>query len=175
MADAPENFFTLDVEALNKLAEEHPPERSFVSNEFTLPTHTTIGFEIAPNENQILRFNGDKAEWVDAPNADADLEKLHRLQERVKKLEEMTNVQCENGNWDYDPYMHGMANGMIFALAIMEDVEPEYLEAPEKWGRTQMIESIQVMEQDFSEAGGGTKGESEETKYNRAMKSVGLK
>ena len=180
MANAPDNFFTLDVEALNKLIEEHPPEksfvtkdvsRSFVSDEFTLPTHTTIGFEVNANENQILRFNGDKAEWVDSPNADADLEKLHQLQERVKQLEELTNIQCDKGTWDYDPYMHGMANGMILALAMMEDVEPEFLSAPKKWGYTKMPNKIECMEQDFSESG---KTKSDKIKYDRAMQSLGL-
>lgn len=51
----------------------------------------------------------------------------------VKTLSEMKDVQCSDGNWNYDPYMHGMANGMIFALSLFDDKEPEYLEAPEQW------------------------------------------
>jgi len=51
----------------------------------------------------------------------------------VKTLEEMTAVQCSDGNWDYDEYMHGMANGMIFALSLFQDKRPEYLDAPKKW------------------------------------------
>lgn len=42
-------------------------------------------------------------------------------------------VQCRKGNWNYDPYMHGMANGMIFAKACIEDTTPQYLSAPDKW------------------------------------------
>ena len=56
-----------------------------------------------------------------------------KLEERLEKLKEMTGVQCSNGNWNYDPYMHGMANGMIFCLSLMEDKDPEFLEAPEVW------------------------------------------
>ena len=55
------------------------------------------------------------------------------VKEKIKKLEEMTEVQCSDGNWNYDPYMHGMANGMIFSLSVMKDENPKYLEAPEKW------------------------------------------
>lgn len=55
--------------------------------------------------------------------------------ERVRLLRELLKIQCQNGNWDYDPYMHGMANGMIFALSVMEnDNHPEFLNAPKEWG-----------------------------------------
>lgn len=55
------------------------------------------------------------------------------LQDSLKTLREMKDVQCSDGNWNYDPYMHGMANGMIFAVSLFDDKEPEYLEAPERW------------------------------------------
>lgn len=55
------------------------------------------------------------------------------LEERIKKLKEMIDVQCSNGNWNYDPYMHGMANGMIFCEALMTGEDPEFLEAPKVW------------------------------------------
>lgn len=55
------------------------------------------------------------------------------MSDRIEKLEEMVKVQCSDGNWDYDPYMHGMANGMIFCLAIMRNVDPEYLDPPKTW------------------------------------------
>ena len=51
----------------------------------------------------------------------------------LDKLKEVTAVQCSSGNWDYDPYMHGMANGLIFAVACMEDKDPVYLSAPKIW------------------------------------------
>jgi hypothetical protein len=55
------------------------------------------------------------------------------LQNSVNTLREMKDVQCNDGNWNYDPYMYGMANGMIFALSLFDDKPPEYLEAPEVW------------------------------------------
>lgn len=48
-------------------------------------------------------------------------------------MRELVEVQCYDGNWNFDPYMHGMANGMILGLAIMEGEQPDYLEAPEYW------------------------------------------
>ena len=50
-------------------------------------------------------------------------------------LRDMKNVQCSDGNWNYDPYMQGMANGMIFSLSLFEAGVPQYLEAPETWLR----------------------------------------
>jgi hypothetical protein len=55
--------------------------------------------------------------------------------EAAKTLQEMLDIQCSTGNWDYDPYMHGMANGMIFALSILTDENPVYLNAPSAWGK----------------------------------------
>lgn len=51
----------------------------------------------------------------------------------IEALREQVKIQCSNGNWNYDPYMHGMANGLICALATIENREPEYLNPPEQW------------------------------------------
>ena len=55
------------------------------------------------------------------------------MKSKIEILKELTDIQCRDGNWNYDPYMHGMANGMILALSILEDTEPQYLKAPEIW------------------------------------------
>ena len=52
----------------------------------------------------------------------------------VEVLRDMTKVACADGTWNYDPYFHGMANGMIFALSLAEDdANLIFLEAPKKW------------------------------------------
>ena len=53
----------------------------------------------------------------------------------LNEIRDVVKVQTSNGNWNYDPYMHGMANGMILCLALMEGKEPVFLDAPEKWVR----------------------------------------
>lgn len=63
---------------------------------------------------------------------DRDLEFCAR---KVETLREMVKLQCENGTWNYDSYMHGMANGMIYALSLFEGGNPVFLSAPEKWRR----------------------------------------
>lgn len=55
------------------------------------------------------------------------------MNKNLDKLKELVTIQCSGGNWNYDSYMMGFANGMILSLAIMEDKEPVYLEKPEKW------------------------------------------
>ena len=55
------------------------------------------------------------------------------MDKSLEALKEMLKVQCSDGNWNYDPYMYGMANGMIFAISCLEDSEPKYLEAPDVW------------------------------------------
>lgn len=46
---------------------------------------------------------------------------------------EMLGVQGASGNWDYDPYMHGLYNGMEFMLSLVEEREPFLRSAPKKW------------------------------------------
>jgi hypothetical protein len=53
--------------------------------------------------------------------------------QEIEQFERLTTIQCSNGNWNYDPYMHGMANAMILFVAMMKGLEPKYLEAPKKW------------------------------------------
>ncbi len=55
------------------------------------------------------------------------------LKGKIEELRKMTDTACMKGTWDYDPYFHGMANGMIFALSLLEDKEPVYLKAPKVW------------------------------------------
>ena len=55
------------------------------------------------------------------------------MEKKIEELNEVVKIQCSSGNWNYDNYMHGMANGLILARAIMLGVEPKFLEAPKKW------------------------------------------
>jgi hypothetical protein len=49
------------------------------------------------------------------------------------KMQEIIAIQCSDGNWNYDPYMHGMANGMIYANSLFLDLEPKFLDSPKMW------------------------------------------
>lgn len=51
----------------------------------------------------------------------------------IGDVRHMLDVQGQTGNWDFDPYMHGLYNGIEFALSILEKREPKFKSAPEKW------------------------------------------
>lgn len=53
------------------------------------------------------------------------------LQDITEGLDDLIKVQCSDGNWDYDEYMRGMANGLILARTLIDGNDPEYLEPPE--------------------------------------------
>ncbi len=50
-----------------------------------------------------------------------------------KEIAQVLSIQKSDGNWNYSPYMMGMANGLILAEAILNGSEPEYLSAPSVW------------------------------------------
>lgn len=60
---------------------------------------------------------------------------IRRRKGSIADLEDIVKVQCANGNWNYDPYMQGMANGMLLSLNVATDDprEPLFKEAPEVW------------------------------------------
>jgi len=103
------------------------------------------GIEDTPSKRyDQLSIMDDSRDWID------DEVLLHRLrderansldekrissvlEDKIEELENFTDIQCNDGNWNYDPYMHGMANGMLFSLSLLKDEEPKYLDAPDKW------------------------------------------
>lgn len=52
---------------------------------------------------------------------------------QLHDLRQMVTTQGSNGNWNYDPYMQGMFNGMELMLATIEDREPDFKKAPDEW------------------------------------------
>jgi len=50
------------------------------------------------------------------------------MESRFKKLKELRDIQGKDGNWNYDPYMRGMYNGMELAVATLENRDPVYKE-----------------------------------------------
>lgn len=51
----------------------------------------------------------------------------------LQALQRMVDTQSSTGNWNHDPYMLGMANGLELALATLQDRKPNYLSAPDRW------------------------------------------
>lgn len=51
----------------------------------------------------------------------------------LKELDKVLTIQTADGNWNYDAYMHGMANGMIMARSCITGEDPDFIEAPKEW------------------------------------------
>lgn len=54
-------------------------------------------------------------------------------EKKIYHIEEMVKIQCTDGTWNFDGYMHGMANGLIIALSALTGEEPKLLTAPKVW------------------------------------------
>lgn len=91
---------------------------------------------VQSDSNTILFLDGpeypneEHREMVE--NAEESTEQ-DKIQQAIQTLRDLTQIQCSDGNWNYDEYMHGMANGMLFALSLFESGEPKYLDAPDAW------------------------------------------
>lgn len=55
------------------------------------------------------------------------------MQNLVDKVRRIRDTQGMDGNWNYDPYMQGLYNGIEIALSIMEKREPDLKSAPFAW------------------------------------------
>lgn len=82
------------------------------------------------------------------PKPLSDKERLELFEKQVESLKDLVKLQCSKGNYDYDEYMLGMANGMILALATVGDVTPEFLDKPDVWGKDQPIGEIVAVGED---------------------------
>jgi len=58
---------------------------------------------------------------------------LTDLEKRLGEFKDLVRIQCRTGNFDYDGYMHGYANGMLLAEAVLEGREPEFKKASGRW------------------------------------------
>lgn len=63
---------------------------------------------------------------------------------RIQTLRSAIAIMREDGNWNWDEYNFGLANGMIFAESVLSGVEPAFLQTPEVWGKDQEGAIIQT-------------------------------
>lgn len=72
------------------------------------------------------------------------------LKSKIKQAQNLVDIQCSNGNWNYDNYMHGMANGMMLILSIFTGVSPKFLTTPKKWLCDKKVKGKTAFEMDFT-------------------------
>ena len=68
-----------------------------------------------------------------------------QLAKRIRDIKEVTKIQCTDGNWNYDPYMQGLANGLIMAVALLEAKEPRFFSRPKNWLHNNYEKMAQAM------------------------------
>lgn len=96
-------------------------------------------------QEQLIRAQRQRDQYVKAHGEVCEsLNKLKKINnQRVEALNDIKRLQCSDGNWNNDPYMHGMANGFIMASAIFEGVDPVFLESPCEWKKKEGILMIE--------------------------------
>ena len=96
------------------------------------------GVKIGMREDHLERF----AALVAAAEREACAEVCDEMRRKgaamtqdvlIESVRQMRDVQGMDGNWNYDPYMHGLFNGIEFSLSLLEVREPQFRDAPEKW------------------------------------------
>lgn len=75
---------------------------------------------------------------------DAQERELRDLNDIIQAMEQFVEIQSRPGTYDVDPYMYGMANGMIFMLSVATGKTPKYLEAPEAWADMAFVQHGEV-------------------------------
>ncbi|WP_167568558.1 AsmA family protein [Brevibacillus migulae] len=82
------------------------------------------------SDDQLAKASGiAKAPVID----DQDALFMPGFAKRMQDARELINIQGENGNWNYDHYMHGIYNGMEMILSTIEGREPNFRSPPDKW------------------------------------------
>jgi hypothetical protein len=62
-----------------------------------------------------------------------DKKRNYLYSDTIETIKNLRDLQGSNGNWNYDPYMHGMYNGMELILSVLEGRNPEFKDAPKEW------------------------------------------
>jgi len=54
--------------------------------------------------------------------------------QKIRDLDNLIRIQLSDGNWDYNPYMHGLLNGLIISQQIFDPAcNRECVSAPNRW------------------------------------------
>jgi hypothetical protein len=77
-----------------------------------------------------------------------DLEDLVKDRSEIEQcIQSLRDTQGQHGTWNFDSYMLGLYNGLELVLAIIQERDPEYRVAPDKWLAEPTDELTAVTEQ----------------------------
>lgn len=80
-------------------------------------------------------FDSTKAEKIAVDLCFKIAEEIEKINKNIDHVRDQLNIQGSNGNWNYDPYMMGLYNGLECALATLENREAVYRKTPKVWLR----------------------------------------
>jgi len=52
---------------------------------------------------------------------------MTEIEDGIQRLQRLIEAYKSQKAWNENPYRHGLVNGLILALAIVEDIEPEFM------------------------------------------------
>ena len=108
----------------------HTKTRSIIKDR----DYKLTGFVLTKGDGGKCISDQSAVRWFDDPRDFAEMmhdpDKYKRMCNTVR---EMRDVQGQDGNWNFDPYMHGLYNGIEYALSLIERREPMFRDAPERW------------------------------------------
>ncbi len=58
---------------------------------------------------------------------------------KIEQMENVINIQSDDGNWNYNPYMLGMLNGMLIIQSIITGRDPDFKNPPDEWLRSKGV------------------------------------
>jgi len=119
---------------------------------------------LAQLESQVMEHFGiseDSSRLFPFTDGDFQYTESDVYVDRIKTVEGITDTHTQHGNWNYDEYMHGMANGLILCLAIMQGKDVvEFKDAPNEWLNQRQDSPVsgfdmQMIARDLALAGAG--------------------
>ena len=128
-------------QALEALEAAHPKpyNESVISHVEAITALRTAIAEAEKQEPVAWRYRGnlhefDPSDWAEGPVTPLYTTPPAAKQEPlIDSVRQMRDVQGIDGTWNCDPYMHGLYNGLEFAVSLLEQREPQFKDAPEKW------------------------------------------
>ena len=81
----------------------------------------------------VLASTFENIEFICGPQHEIDQPQCASVGDAIETLKDLIKVQCSEGNWNYDAYMHGLANGLIVALSCLDGKSPKFMSAPKEW------------------------------------------
>jgi hypothetical protein len=101
---------------------------------FDQPDHYEDEFSVGEANGFIVRYaeTGAETRAEDGPCDEVD-PAVENRKKMMAKIRNLVDIAGTSGNWNCNPYLHGMFNGMELILSILEDREVKYKDAPKVW------------------------------------------